>query len=170
MCYQVKRVKNRKLTTLQMTNAQYFHVDPTNECFTIQPFTRTNTCLFPSSTNDVTFVSRTSKNQLAVVFDNLAYCTTTMPQPKQCQNSHRHKHIFPPWRGHILNVQAIQRSPSKPNTSQGAGMGFAYTCLRRWSMPTLPPMCYRVERVKNHKATTLQMTKGKYFHADLMNE
>jgi hypothetical protein len=81
MCYQVQRVKNRKPTTLQMAKGQYFHVGPTNECFTIQPFTRTDTCLFPSSANDVTFLSRTSANQLAAVFDN-----PTIPAPPLCHN------------------------------------------------------------------------------------
>ena len=93
-----------------------------------------------------------------------------MPQPKQCQNGHRHKHIFPSWRGHTLNVQAIRRSDNKRNTSQGGGMGFACTCLRRRSMPTLPPMCYHVERVNNRKPTTLQTTKGQCFQLDPTNE
>ena len=150
-----------------MAKGQYFHVGPTNECFTIQPFTRTDTCLFPSSANDVRFLSRTSANQLAAVFDNPAI---PAPQPKQCQNEHRHKHIFPSWRGHALNVQAIRRSDNKRNTSQGGGMGFACTCLRRRSMPTLPPMCYHVERVNNRKPTTLQTTKGQCFQLDPTNE
>ena len=49
-------------------------------------------------------------------------------------------------------------------------MGFACTCLRRRSMPTLPPMCYHVERVNNRKPTTLQTTKGQCFQLDPTNE
>lgn len=50
-------------------------------------------------------------------------------------------------------------------------MGFACTCLRRRSMPTLPPMCYQVERVNNRKPTRLQTTtKGRCFQLDPTND
>ena len=159
MCYQAERVKNRKPATLKMTKGQCFHVDPTNKCFTIQPFTRTDTCIFPSSAKDVTFLFGTSANQLQ--------CLTTLhtvPPPCHKRNSvkqaSRQAHIALLERPHTLNLQAIGRSHNKPNTSQEGEMGFACTCLPRWSLPTLPPMCYQVERVKNRKPTTLQMAKG----------
>ena len=105
-------------------------------------------------------------------FDNPAYCATAMPQTKQRQTGiNTGTHPPPPERPHTLNVQAIcAGATTKPNTSQEGEMGFACTCLPRWSLPTLPLMCYQVERVKNRKSTTLQMAKGQYFLVDPMNE
>ena len=169
MCYQVERVKNCKLATLQMAKGQYFHMDPTNKCFAIQPFTRTDTCIFPSSAKDVTFLSGTSTNQLQ--------CLTTLhTTPPLCHKRNSAKqastqaHIALLERPNTLNMQAIDRSHNKPNTSQEGKMGFACMCLSRWSLPTLPPMCYQAERVKNRKPTTLQMTKGQCFHMDPTNK
>jgi hypothetical protein len=162
-------VKNRKPTTLQMTKGHCFHVDPMNKCFTIQPFTRTDTLhlsIFSKRCN----VSLWDFHKPTVAFDNPAYCATAMPQTKQCQTGMNIGTHCPPERPHTLNMQAIRRSHNKPNTSQEGEMGFACTCLSRWSLPTLPPMCYQVERVKNRKATMLQMAKGQYFHVGPTNE
>ena len=107
MCYQAERVKNRKPTTLQMTTGHCFHADTTNKCFTIQPFTRTDTSHLPLFSKRCN-VSLWDFRKPTAAFDNPAYCTTAMPQTKQCQTGiNTGTHPPPPERPHTLNVQAI---------------------------------------------------------------
>ena len=84
MCYQAERVKNRKPATLQMTKGHCFHADTTNKCFTIQPFTRTDTLHLPLFSKRCN-VSLWDFRKPTAAFDNPAYCATAMPQTKQCQ-------------------------------------------------------------------------------------